>query len=62
MADKIRIQVQDIRVGDRLASTKETVTRGLEVGARTPAGKRDLVLDGQFLVTWGAYTNVWVLR
>lgn len=61
MADKIQIQVQDLRLGDRLTPTMRTVTMAPYRCARCPAGKSRLMLDG-LQVFFGSYTKVWVLR
>ncbi len=60
-SDTIYIQVQDLRVGDRLWPTMRTVTSAPYRCARCPAGKSKLALDGR-TVMFGTYTKVSAIR
>ena len=58
----MKVQVQQLKVGDVLSGTKEKVFKAPVAGIRTPKGKVKLVLETKYGTTryceWGKYTQV----
>jgi hypothetical protein len=58
---KFKTLVKDLRAGDVLLPTNRIVTHGPVVGARTPKGKCELVVNDR-VVIWGRNTLITVER
>ena len=57
----MELRVADLRVGDRLVRTGESVAWA-GAGARTPGGKREIVLSDGRTRIWGRQTLILIER